>query len=412
MSDSRPYVLSADIVGERLTISLQRFSAVLDSLVGGVTASLFAGVCGWATVAALRKFSVSEALPILVLSAPGGLLAIAWLLAGKGSVNTFSRVDWDRSGGVVRLGYSGFQLFQKELSLPYHDIRSVGFEFNDHGAVTLVFSLTNLREPVWLRVSLEDIAQKQTLLRLAFRIARVMGLTTYSIRHNDALGLSLVLPSDAKYSAEALPVPRLEEEDAYPEPLLKVEPFVPREYPGLSRICEWTPGKLVRLSISASESLTSHKAWNDFYIGALIGLTLGLCGLPWLGTNGFLAIMIGALSLGLASAFASSSGEREVIIDWELGLLVVRSGGEERRIPLSDVKGLILSGSSRMTIRRGHSSLYYRCFVEADLGGSTELLAETREDLGKEQVYRSSLSLAAELAAALKVPWRWEGRMI
>lgn len=274
------------------------------------------------------------------------------------------------------------------------------------------------------RFWVENVETREEVADLAYRLARAAGLLYARVVRSDPKEIELELTREHRPGAE--PVPLMSGAAVYASDEVapqaaraaaeeRIAAFVPAELKGDLRVTTWEPRRRVVFRKSAADALGCL----PFSLLLLTGPALYLYAplrpadrIPVAVFLGMFGFIIGALAL----AAVAHSLPRSVVLDWETGAFERRGLFARRRMALSDIRELELTG-----IRRRHtsksSSYHTYCYAvvahlrpdPAQPGGEPrrETLIETqacRED--PDTPYRLALPLATELAAALAVPRR------
>lgn len=356
----------------------------------------------------------------------------------RGRLTYWSHLAWDADRARFEARLAGRWLFgSRVVSIPFSRIDALGFEIGSEEGWPLQILMRldyrgeaapqeSRRISIPFRVAALD--RRAEGMDLLCRVARIMGRRAYAVRRADHRCLRLDLPAEGAPERGALiPVPPCAEPADYendavaqalfvpPPPAVPPFDFYPQRPIGQYTVEEWAPGRRVRIEREqdiSGDLLGAASAGSGIMCLVSVGAALlfeltGMVAAPRRD-----AVLVG-VAAGLADVgrrLYGASG-RAATFDWPAREAVYRRYGRTRRAPLDAIAEVVLRGRERLERLSSVPHPFFWCEVVVRLGGASdeEVVLETRDACDDPDTpYQQALPLAAGLASALGVPFRWE----
>ncbi len=202
-----------------------------------------------------------------------------------------------------------------------------------------------------------------------------------------------------------------------PEPQLAPEPALGRFEPATFKAAneapvqlDWQPGTLVRLEFGAGSIVEKIP---PIIVTGVVTAVAALVAMGWLKLGGgwLWVFLAGVAGLVVRTGIEKSQLQpRQVRFDWSTRSANFSSSGPGTTVPFDRVKELVLRGHVvRLRGDDGDRVGHYWCelIAAAEYGGE-HAVAVGRWFHESDPAYQMMAPMAAELAAGLSVPWRWE----
>jgi hypothetical protein len=173
---------------------------------------------------------------------------------------------------------------------------------------------------------------------------------------------------------------------------------------------EWKPGTLVRLTFSAGSivDVIPPIVLTGVVAGVAAFFVAGWLEFPrWLS-----AILVGAVAIAIRTVMEKRRvAPHEVVFDWHTRSATFTDPDGRHAVSFSEMKELILRGSCvtlANTGSHGGSHTEYWCELVAAKQNGEHSISVTRREYNGDEPYQMLAPMAAELGAALRIPWRWK----
>lgn len=202
-----------------------------------------------------------------------------------------------------------------------------------------------------------------------------------------------------------------------PEPQLAREPelgrFEPEQFKAADEApvqIDWQPGTLVRLEFGAGSIVEKIP---PIIVTGIVAAVAVFVVMGWLELGGrwLWAFLAGAAALLVRTGIEKSQLQpRQVRLDWSTRSATFSTSGLDATVPFHRFKELVLRGHVvRLRRAEGEGTVgHYWCELIAAAEHGEHTVAVGRWFDESDPAYRMMAPMAAELAAALSVPWRWE----
>lgn len=355
----------------------------------------------------------------------GTLLLVAGfpLIVALRQLSFVRSLRWDQISQQLQVTRNVLLFFRRRQTVPFDEISDlqwiVGEEHGDDLDLHLLIS-TEASTSIAIDLRVQDVNLRAEAMDLFLRLARTCGLKYYGNEDTETVAMRISASREQAPGFQSIPQDQqlaryeLDQTGTTVEiPPPQVGDFQPDFYHDWNiRLEEWEPGKKIHFLRPAPT--LSEMFFIGIAFGVLAAIVFGISLSNLSGLNRLLAAGVaGVITVPIAGLiFRFLYPRRETLIDFGSQQVNWSRGLRSFQICLRDVKHVLLWEIERKRRRsEGGSFPVYQCQLYLTTSDGSQWMLTNNDSFSSDrEVQRHSLEpLAAALAKALNVDWRWRG---